>query len=59
MELLAEDSVVVGTDGLFDNVFHWEVAAAVTMFKGAGDSSQLVAEQLAKIARLNILLMPR
>ena len=53
MELLAGDSVVVGTDGLFDNVFDWETAAAVSMFKKAGDSSQLVAEQLAKLAHMN------
>lgn len=50
VELLAGDSVVVGTDGLFDNLFDWETAAAVLMFQKAGDSSQEVAEQLAKLA---------
>ena len=50
MELLAGDSVVVGTDGLFDNLFDWETAAAVSLFKRAGDNPQRIAEQLAALA---------
>ena len=41
---------MVGTDGLFDNLFDWETAAAVSMFQRAGDSPQKVAEQLAALA---------
>ena len=50
------DSVVVGTDGLFDNVFDLELAAAVSYFKRAEDSAEKVAEGLAKLAHLNAKL---
>lgn len=56
MALLIGDTVVVGTDGLFDNMFEWEKAAAVSLFKGDGDSPQTVAERLAALAHFNAQL---
>ena len=51
MALLAGVSVVVGTDGLLDNIFDEETAAAATRFRQGGDSCQAVAKQLAELAR--------
>ena len=51
MELQVGDTVVVGTDGFLDNVFDLEKAAAVSVFKG--DNAQIMAEQLADLARIN------
>ena len=53
MELQVGDLVVVGTDGFLDNVFDAEKAAAVSVFKGDGDSPQTVAQRLADLARIN------
>ena len=55
MELLPGDFVVVGTDGLFDNMHDWETAAAVSVLRSTGNSSQRVAEQLAYMARLKAM----
>ena len=55
MKLLPGDFVVVGTDGLFDNMHDWETTAAVSMLRSAGNSSQRVAEQLAYLAHLKAM----
>ena len=48
--------MLFSTDGLPDNVFDLEKAAAVSVFRGVGDSTQTVAEQLADLARINAKL---
>lgn len=47
--------MVVATDGVFDNVFDSEVAAAVTLHRHQSDSCSKVAEKLALLARSNAL----
>ena len=49
VELLPGDSVVVGTDGLLDNMFEKETAAYVTLLRQSGNS-QAAAQQLAELA---------
>ena len=50
------DIVLFNTHGVPDNVFDLEKAAAVSVFKEGGDSTQKVAEQLADLARVNAKL---
>lgn len=50
---MAGDIIVVGTDGLLDNVFDEEIKAAVTLLKEQGDDATEVAVTLAKLARGN------
>ena len=53
VEVRQGDVIIVGTDGLLDNVFEDEMMAAVTLLKEQGDSGQTVAEGLARLACLN------
>ena len=52
MELHPGDIVVVGTDGLFDNVFDEDIAEQATRFMGCGMSGYLTANLLATDAFL-------
>lgn len=53
--LLPGDSVVVATDGMLDNVFNSEVAAAVTLLRHQGHKCSEVAKKLADLAHSNAL----
>ena len=46
------DVLVVGTDGLFDNVFDFELSNVVMHSLLAGNSPQVTAEQVAGMARV-------
>ena len=53
--LLPGDSVVVATDGMLDNVFESEVAAAVTTLRHQGHKCSEVAKKLSEIAHSHAL----
>ena len=50
VQLLAGDSVVVGTDGLFDNLSEKLTATLVAMYKQEGDNCHVIAKKLAEQA---------
>ena len=50
MQLLAGDSVVVGTDGLFDDLAVKRIATRVAMYKQEGNSCHVIAQKLAEQA---------
>ena len=52
LRLMADDIIVSGTDGLFDNVFAEEVASLVTFARKRGDSPALAATVLASYTQL-------
>lgn len=43
--------IIAGTDGLFDNLYNNEITAAVVHGLRAGFSPQLMAKQIATLAR--------
>ena len=47
--------MVVATDGMLDNVFESEVAAAVTLLRSQGETSAEVAKKLSELAHSNAL----
>jgi protein phosphatase PTC7 len=42
--------VVLGTDGLFDNLSDYEIAHEVTACRGRGDGPAVMAQRLARLA---------
>ena len=52
LRILADDIIVSGTDGLFDNVFAEEVASLVTFARKRGDSPALAATVLASYTQM-------
>ena len=50
MQLRAGDTVVVGTDGLFDNLSEKLTATLVAMYKQKGDNCHVIARNLAEQA---------
>jgi hypothetical protein len=52
LRIMADDIIVSGTDGLFDNVFAEEVASLVTFARKRGDSPALAATVLASYTQL-------
>lgn len=52
LPVAAGDVVVLGTDGLFDNVFDGELASMVMHSLMAGRSPQSTAEHIAALARI-------
>ncbi|EFJ24366.1 hypothetical protein SELMODRAFT_101879, partial [Selaginella moellendorffii] len=55
VQVAAGDVIVVGTDGLFDNVYDTEVASVVVHSTRSGFGPQLTAEKLATLARSSAL----
>lgn len=55
VDLKSGDIIVVGTDGLFDNVFPEDVEATVERCLEEGMLPSMVARELAKVARRNSL----
>ncbi|XP_002963762.2 probable protein phosphatase 2C 55 [Selaginella moellendorffii] len=55
VQVAAGDVIVVGTDGLFDNVYDTEVASVVVHSTRSGFGPQLTAEKLATLAKASAL----
>ena len=53
VDVLPGDIVVVGTDGLLDNVFDTATAASVTKFRDDGNDCHQAADSLAELAHKN------
>ena len=52
LPVAAGDVIVLGTDGLFDNVFDPEVAALVAASLQAGMDPQAAAQRIAAVAQM-------
>jgi protein phosphatase PTC7 len=52
VKVQADDIVVLGSDGLFDNVFPEESAAITSLIQGRGDPPQVAAAGLAQFASI-------
>ncbi|KAG8478267.1 hypothetical protein CXB51_028010 [Gossypium anomalum] len=51
IRVLSGDVIIAGTDGLFDNLYNNEITAAVVHGLRAGFNPQLMAKQIATLAR--------